>query len=184
MSNFGIKCTIDELHPTTDASTSLAIGSYQLRLGEQWYGRNEELATALNVSRDWAEEFSKNARNLFSELAGLSADRLATGYISAQYKDGPTDDLRESLSAREFSKHVLAPDGDEGFDDGTHILVFARDDGMRLVGMRFDGHNVFDISDVVVPANEFTEKLIAFTRWFDSITRSQLQTSLPATLES
>lgn len=185
MNKFGIKCTIDELHPTTDTSVSLAIGSYQLRLGEQWYGRSEESATALNISRDYAVSFAESARRLSSELSGLSAEALATGYISVIYKEEPKNALEEALSTTEFSrKHTIAPDGDEGFDDGTHILVFAINDSIRLIGMRFDGHNISDITDVVVPAKEFAEKLKDWSRWFDSITLHEVQVLLPATFES
>ena len=97
-----------------------------------------------------------------SEVAPLSAEDIGQRYWRGLYSPDavPADtDLSDKLH---LANVVWAPDGDEAFDDDSHILHLDLDQSVRLIGFRTpdDYHSrVRDVTEVVVSENEFYDTL-------------------------
>jgi hypothetical protein len=64
---------------------------------------------------------------------------------------------------------LWAPDGDEAFDDGSHVLQFDVDDQVRLVGFQREAGCVSaaSVSDIWLPEQEFYSTLETWRNEFD-----------------
>lgn len=65
---------------------------------------------------------------------------------------------------------VWAPDGDEGFDDGSHVLQFDQESSVRLIGFKRVGGAVetHSVRDVVIDQAEFYGTLSDWLNAFKS----------------
>lgn len=71
-----------------------------------------------------------------------SASEIADGVMGALYEPDTEGDVYCGLDSETFKRVIydrhlqIAPDGDEAFDDGSHVLLFDVPDGVRLIGFR------------------------------------------------
>jgi hypothetical protein len=72
------------------------------------------------------------------------AEEIAFAYLVSEYEEGVPGEKFLELSKEQFHEAtyaadlVWAPDGDEAFDDGSHILQFDIGDHVRLVAFKRD----------------------------------------------
>jgi len=79
------------------------------------------------------------------------------------------------------SGHLLwIPDGDEAFDDGSHVLQFDLNDRVRLVGFKRQEEELYDrnsLVDLWLPSDAFYGTLTSWNSAFDREWRMSLQVS-------
>lgn len=121
-------------HPTPSA-----LGYFIIHVGGRAYGVREPEASLLGCSFDGVEHrLWRRGTHLLPLSAGVSAAELASAYLDLIYRDNARSDYF-GLSPRQFedalfsSGVIWAPDGDEAFDDGSHVLQFDVGTHVRIV---------------------------------------------------
>jgi hypothetical protein len=126
----------------TDAMESpsqLALGSFVIHVGGRAFGVKEPDASMLGCSFNEVEHrLKRRGTHLLPLLTDVTAADVAAAYLDAIYRDNPRTDYF-GLSQHQFAEalhssgSIWAPDGDEAFDDGSHILQFDAASRVRLV---------------------------------------------------
>jgi len=102
------------------------------------------------------------------------AEEIALAYRRAVYADCSASELFFGMTAPQFERSmhsnelVWAPDGDEGFDDGSYVFQFEEEDHVRLIAFQStEGFsiNTDSLREVWLPTDDFYEIL---QRWHDS----------------
>jgi Immunity protein 42 len=108
----------------------------------------------------------------FSEES--SAKKIADSICSSIYSDEQKLERFFGVSRPKFietvnsNKLIWAPDGDEAFDDGSHILQFDIDNRVRLIGFKRGGSDpeeYHSLTDIWLDADGFYTIL---QRWHDA----------------
>lgn len=136
---FAIESSITTI---VDKNSSQALGYFVIHIEGTAYGVREADATMLGCSYDEILSRLKRAGDhQFPLLTGQSGNDAAQAYLDCIYRDTLREDYF-GLSRDEFS-HLInenriqwAPDGDEAFDDGSHVLQFDEEGRVRLVGFK------------------------------------------------
>lgn len=160
-----------------DRPGQLALGFFVLHVGGRMYGVRERDATLLACSRDAIVRRLKEAGTHSIPAARLlGANEIARAYVNHVYGESSYSVTIDSLSTSDFVRAietldiVMAPDGDEAFDDGSKVLQF--DDGQRVRLIAFlnedsEGDKVISLSDVSLDASVFYETLDRWLQRFD-----------------
>ncbi|MBA3040237.1 MAG: immunity 42 family protein [Alphaproteobacteria bacterium] len=123
----------------TDAVESLsqlALGSFFIHVGGRTYGSREPDASMLGCSFNEVEHrLQRRGTHQFPALADVAAADVTAAYLNAIYRDSPRMNYfglsrQQFADALQSSGSIWAPDGDQAFDDGSHILQF--DVGCRV----------------------------------------------------
>lgn len=158
---FAIESSIHEAyaeHP------GLAWGCFTFHIGGLRYGVPEPDATMMACSLgEVTDRLEARGTHGAGRLAGIEAGVVWDAYRDMFYGlDERT--LYAGIESGEFQRLVsgnslvMAPDGDEAFDDGTHVLQFDVGREVRLIAARSgDGlaHEPASLRDVRLPDAEF-----------------------------
>jgi hypothetical protein len=139
-----------------DSVGQRALGFFVIYIKEQCYGVRSSDASLLACSLD-AVRRRLDRRGLHCCSIGLdvSAIDFVHAICGAMYDQNrqrekffglSADEFRESVT---FNELIWAPDGDEAFDDGSHVVHFDQGDKVRLIAFRNAvDQSVFDRSVV------------------------------------
>lgn len=151
-----------------------ALGYFVIHVRGHKYGVKSPEATMLANSFDEVTRRIAMRGHHSAEFATDSgAGQMASAYIIAEYEDATPHDDFLGLRATDFrprvktGKLVWAPDGDEAFDDGSHILQFDVRDRVRLIAFRRDYGSrgaTTELQDVWLDSSHFYEVL---KNWHD-----------------
>jgi hypothetical protein len=135
---FAIESDITQVYPNL---SQIALGYFIIHMAGKAYGVRAPDASMLAVSYDAVERRLKHrGQHCAAFSLGFDALTIALCYRTAYYEIGPEqqdfcgetgDAFIETLSSNGI---VWAPDGDEAFDDGSHVLQFDHGDKVRLIG--------------------------------------------------
>jgi len=117
----------------------LALGYFLIHVAGKVYGVREPDASLLACSFDEVQRrLKRRGHHCFPDISRFSADMIAEAVHNAIYSEEP-DDYVLDMPAEEFTqtlyakKIIWAPDGDEAFDDGGHVLQIDEEDRVRLI---------------------------------------------------
>jgi hypothetical protein len=156
-----------------------AIGYFTIHLNGQCFGVEAADATMLAVSYD---QNCKRLRERGTHLAPFSsrgANDIAKAVVTACYSEVKYGERFFGLSEGDlksfvYEKDILwAPDGDEAFDDGSHVLQFDIGNQVRLIGF-VNKPTILEtlqtIFEITIDAEQFYSTL---QKWIDSINRAR-----------
>lgn len=121
--------------------SQVALGFFVIHVGGRAFGVREPDATLLGCSfSEVQRRLQRRGTHTPSIPLDAPAIEIATAYLDAYYRDNARTDYfgfseLEFVSALISSGAVWAPDGDEAFDDGSHILQFDVGDRVRIVAL-------------------------------------------------
>lgn len=125
-----------QITDAVESLSQLALGSFVIHVGGRVYGTREPVASMLGCSFNEVEHrLQRRGKHLFPMLADVTAADVAVAYLDTMYRDSPRTDCfglspQQFAEALQSSGSIWAPDGDQAFDDGSHILQF--DVGCRV----------------------------------------------------
>ncbi len=135
--------------------SQMAVGYFLIHVGGIEFGVREQEASLLACSYDSVCERIQNRCNHRLKLKrAYQTLELVQAYQSAIYGVGPECETYLGLDVESFrdqfarSKVGWAPDGDEAFDDGSHIMQFDTEDDVCLIGFKND-HYIENIQEIV-----------------------------------
>src|SRR6185295_8218096 len=156
-----------------------ALGFFVIHIAGRRYGVYTPEATMLGCSFDQVgRRIANRGAHRASFARESEAGAISDAFRNAVYGDEPDesyfgiplDEFRE-LFSRESRSLVWAPDGDEAFDDGSHLLHFDVEDRVRLIAFRSSEGFVHDpttLSDLWLSAAAFYEIL---NQWHEAFER-------------
>jgi hypothetical protein len=133
---FAIESGITE---AMESPSQMALGFFVIHVGGRAFGVRKPDASMLGCSFNEVEyRVRRRGMHLFPALAEARAFDVAEAYLDAVYRDTLRTDYF-GLSKKDFtdslqsSGSIWAPDGDEAFDDGSHVLLFDVGSQVRIV---------------------------------------------------
>src|SRR5258706_8969416 len=153
-----------------------ALGFFVIYIGGRRYGVQESDATLLACSFDEVRDrIARRGTHSAPFATEPDAGRIADAYRDAIYAPDQDHESFFGIPQREFrdliySNHLgWVPDGDEAFDDGSHVLHFDVEDRVRLIAFKsIEGgyhHDPRTLADRWIDAAEFYRIL---EEWRDS----------------
>ncbi|MCV9961080.1 immunity 42 family protein [Pararhizobium sp. BT-229] len=150
--------------------SQLAVGFFVVHVAGVEFGVREPDATCLGCSVEQVESrLAMRGTYVNEHLSGVPGDALAAAYLSIFY--GGWDGNSTTLTKQDFLEADVTwcPDGDEAFDDGSHILHLDKKDEVQILAFRNDDNaRVADLVTQIIPADEFYSILetwlVAFRR--------------------
>ncbi len=143
-----------------------AFGYFVIHIGGRCYGVREPNATWLACSfGDVEDRIARRGRHTAPFVTEDNAGRIADAYRDAIYAPDQEGNYYFGIQQPKFhdliySNHLAwAPDGDEAFDDWSHVLQFDVGIRVRLIGFRSlnEGyhHDPSTLTDVTLEADRF-----------------------------
>jgi hypothetical protein len=139
-----------------------ALGFFVVHVNGQRYGVHELDGTMLACSFDEVERrIAHRGTHTAPFAVEPAAEKIAAAFLNAAYADGqrqsffgiPLEDFTELFHRNGL---VWAPDGDEAFDDDSHILQFDILDHVRVIAFRNTGNYApTTLSEIWVDADCF-----------------------------
>ncbi len=133
-----------------------ALGYFVIYVAGRIFGVRSPEATMLACSFDSVgQRLSRRGLHCVPFGAETNASAIAEAVRATTYDDDRPGETFFGLSADEFREVttangiVWAPDGDEAFDDGAHVLQFDVDDKVRLIAFINEGSKEITASTVV-----------------------------------
>ncbi|WEX86797.1 Imm42 family immunity protein [Sinorhizobium garamanticum] len=136
--------------------SQMALGFFIIHVGGNAYGVRESDASMLGCSfqevGDRLVRKGKHRMALGPEHDGRS---IAAAYLAAFYREEPEHNDFLGLSLTAFSEALISnaiiwvPDGDEAFDDGSHVLQFDIGDKVRIIAFK-NTEDPADMPDTLV----------------------------------
>lgn len=121
----------------SDASGHWVLGYFTVHVAGQRFGVHAPDATMLaNSVNEVAARLARRGTHRVDNERVLSAREIAGRYLCGAYRDDPSEADRRFVTALHDARAIWAPDGDEAFDDGSHILQFDGDGQVRIVALR------------------------------------------------
>lgn len=146
-----------------------ALGYFVIHLGGSMFGVRSSDATMLASSFD---EVNRRIARRGAHFAAFGeepdARRIVDAFRSATYDESRQGERFFGLSSAEFrdivaaNEIVWAPDGDEAFDDGSHVLHFDQGAHVRLIAFKNHANSedlVRTIVDQSLNADDFYDVL-------------------------
>lgn len=161
----------------------LGLGYFLIHLGGKTYGVRSSEATLLACSFDSVvRRLVRRGSHVAPFGAAESADKIASAYLRASFEETESherffgmsaDELTDLMAEREI---VWAPDGDEAFDDGSHVLHFDQGKQVRLIGFknRDDISVAASLSEIFLDAEEFYNLLNSWKENFEAEWQSRI----------
>ncbi len=154
-----------------------ALGYFRIYVNGQVYGLNAPDATLLACSYDSVKARLVNRGLHIADFANnVDALTLAQSVDRAVY--APDDAYKPLLPiSREYlntcideSKLLWAPDGDQAFDDGGHVIQLDLNaHRVRLIGFKRSGKfKVDSISESIIDSGKYYSLLNEWIKWFDA----------------
>lgn len=161
------------IHVAYSDHEGLAWGCFTYHIGGLRYGVTDLDATMMRCSLDQVtDRLAARGTHAAGPLAIREAGAVWDAYRELFY--GMEDKiLYAGLGYDEYqwfyagNDLVLAPDGDEAFDDGSHVLQFDIGPQVRLIAARSGSgltHDPSTLRDVRLPADEFYRVLAEWRR--------------------
>ncbi len=155
-----------------------ALGLFVIHICAQRYGVYEPDATLLACSFDQViARINDRGRHTAPFSSEPDAGKIADAFRRAVYAPDQEDETFFGLPHSEFraafyqNRLVWAPDGDEAFDDGSFVLQFDTQEGVRLIGFKTNkegyGHEPNTRADVSMGANAFYSVLEEWSTAFE-----------------
>ena len=122
-----------------------ALGFFNIHVGGVRYGIFDPEATMLRCSLDEVRSrLLRRGKHVATFSAIEKPMSIAEAYANAEYGDVPVEEVlglaRLDFLEQLHGNHLIwAPDGDEAFEDRSHILQFDDPRGVRLVAFKFSG---------------------------------------------
>jgi hypothetical protein len=117
-----------------------ALGFFAIHVGGRCYGIRTWDATALSAAFDGVvKRIARRGGHKAPAISGADAEAIVTAYIRAEYIDHDEEELFHGMRDGQFNNLIQltgiswAPDGEEGFDDGSHVLQFDIGNSVRLI---------------------------------------------------
>lgn len=157
--------------------SQLGLGYFLIHLGGKTYGVRSAEATLLACSFDSVvERLARRGSHVASFGTTEAAEEIAGAYLRATFEETESNERFFGMSADALTdlmaEHeiVWAPDGDQAFDDGSHVLHFDQGSQVRLIGFknRDDVSLVATLSDVCLNAEEFYTMLNTWKESFEA----------------
>jgi hypothetical protein len=158
---FAIVCEVSEW---LERDSQLGIGSFRYFVAGASFGRSEPDATLLGCSVQNVERrIRSRGRRVYLVEDGMNAAEIVSGYLrlySAAWIGDRGASLYRTASVEAYGRDgvVAAPDGDEAFDDGSHVLQFDRGDDVRVIAVRnFDteAEALGSVREALLTADQF-----------------------------
>ena len=137
---FAIESSILEAY---DSPGQMALGFFVLYVGGRRYGYREPDSTLIGTSFNGIRKRIADCGNHKSPLPpDANATEIATAVSHANSLNEMDDKLLYEIPWPQFYKvlHangcVLAPDNEQGFDDGSHVLQFDHGPEVRLIAFQ------------------------------------------------
>lgn len=130
-----------EITEAVESLSQLALGYFVIHVGGRVFGVRQPDASMLGCSFNEVEHRLRRRGEHASPIPDdIPAPEIATAYLDAFYRDNKRRDYfglskHHFVDALESSGVIWAPDGDEAFDDGSHILQFDVDSRVRIVAL-------------------------------------------------
>ncbi|WEJ98611.1 MAG: Imm42 family immunity protein [Candidatus Sphingomonas phytovorans] len=138
-SSFAIESSITEAFPSL---SQRALGYFVVHVRGKIFGVREPDASMLGCSfSEVKDRLGRRGTHGISYLSDVSAPVIVEAFLDAIYRDVARSDYF-SYPKSEFSSELYgskipwAPDGDEAFDDGSHILQFDVGEKVRLIAFQ------------------------------------------------
>jgi len=170
---FAIESSITQAHPDWG---HLALGYFVIHVTGIVYGVCAPDATMLGCSFDEIlRRLKRRGHHCFPDISGFGAALIAESVHNAIYSEEP-DDYVLGMPAEEFTqtlyarKIIWAPDGDEAFDDGGHVLQIDEEDRVRLIAFinDYDAEIIRkSVSEVFLSPSVFYETLQTWKDMFE-----------------
>ena len=139
------------------------LGFFVVWVGGKRYGVYSPEATLLACSYDEvSNRIARRRQHVVPFLDCEDALSIAEAYLQCTYYDDQNEGNSFRLtcpqlqSAFSVARPVWAPDGDEAFDDGSHILHFDQSENVRLIAFKNSRNNsevAASLSEVTLTAN-------------------------------
>lgn len=133
---FAIESGITE---AVESLSQLALGYFVIHAGGRAFGVRQPEASMLGCSFNEVERrLQRRGTHAPPIPFDVPATEVATAYLDAFYRDDARTDYfglsqDQFVDALQSSGAIWAPDGDEAFDDGSHILQFDVDARVRII---------------------------------------------------
>jgi len=133
---FAIESFVNKVYPS---ASFLALGYFSIHISSNVYGVRLPEASMLGCSFNSVQRrVEQRGSHLLPSVSNFEASVIAESVQNAIYSENPYDrvfdmsreDFMESLYKREI---LWAPDGDEAFDDGSHVLQIDEGNEVRLI---------------------------------------------------
>jgi hypothetical protein len=142
------------------------LGFFVIHIRGLIYGIRKEDATTLACSLDAVQNrLAARGKHTASFASDRDASEIASAFRDALFAESPKESFFEipldefrSLFEGTTDSCMMAPDGDEAFDDGSYILQFNVGEQVRLIAFRGGTESLYDpatLSDVWLPAADF-----------------------------
>jgi hypothetical protein len=172
---FAIESSISKAY---ERRSFMALGYFILHIHGQTYGVKSPEATMLACSFDGVNErFQDRGKHTAAFAIEPAAEEIADAVRHAIYAPDQEERVFLGFPHSEFSdviyskKLIFAPDGDQAFDDHSHVIQFDIDDRVRLIAFRSDpetyNHLAGSMADVWLDAAEFYDILREWSRAFE-----------------
>jgi hypothetical protein len=152
----------------------LGLGFFVIHIAGRRYGIKAPGQSMLACSFDEVGRRITARSTHQAVFAQAAATEIADAYTSAVYLDKKENEMYFGLSEAQFTKTlysnsvVWAPDGDEAFDDGSHVLQFDVGDRVRLIAFKRPDQSVdpASVREIWLSAETFYATL---QQWRDSL---------------
>jgi hypothetical protein len=153
-----------------------ALGFFLIHIGGFCYGvRSSEATMLANSFETVRERIILRGKHTASFATEPNAGSIADAYRDAIFAPDQEDEEFFGIPQPEFADFfcsdilVWAPDGDEAFDDGSHVLHFDVENRVRLIGFKSNRegyhHNPTTLRDIWLDADYFYGVL---QQWHDA----------------
>lgn len=159
---FAIESSIFEAY---DSPGQMALGFFVFYVGGRRYGYRERDSTLIGTSFNGVRRRIADRGNHKSPLpSDADAAEIATAVSHANSLDDMHDLLLFGIPWPQFSRIlysngcVLAPDNEQGFDDGSHVLQFDDSPMVRLIAFQITADYQVEggsLRDVRLPQDDF-----------------------------
>ncbi|MGF7146753.1 hypothetical protein FHS96_000362 [Sphingomonas zeicaulis] len=128
-----------EISAVPASSAQMALGFFIIHLGGRSFGVRAPDASMLGCSFNAVKNRrQRRGAHLMPMLTDIAAADIVDAFLDAIYRDTPRTDYfgqtqRTFVDALYASGSTWAPDGDEAFDDGSHILQFDVGNRVRII---------------------------------------------------
>ncbi|HKN20506.1 MAG TPA: Imm42 family immunity protein [Terracidiphilus sp.] len=159
---FAIESSIFEAY---DSPGQMALGFFVFYVGGRRYGYREPDSTLIGTSFNGVRRRIADRGNHKSPLPSEADAAEIAAAVSHENSLDDMDDMRlygipwlQFFSALYSSGCVLAPDNEQGFDDGSYVLQFDEGDTVRLIAFHVTANYQFEagsLRDVRLPQEDF-----------------------------
>jgi hypothetical protein len=161
-----------------------ALGYFLIHIRGTCYGVRQPDATLLACSfGEVGDRVARRGTHQIPYLSCTSASEIAEAFLDAEYRDTARTDYF-GLSRSAFIDDVYAnkipwaPDGDEAFDDGSHVLQFDVEDKVRLIAFRNMGYSeetASSVQDTWIDSDVFYDVLRDWSELFEAEWSNELR---------